>query len=299
MAASSSKMLQIAGKTDTTADPKNPKTEKKQKKQNNSRPFLHTDAFAHTCFYTEKQLTHTNLCTQYVFIHKRLLHREALFPLLDHQPFVFLFSSLTWYPFFMFLTTMFGVSWRRGACAVRHHGALQIANMKIPVWCMTRMQCLGKSWLHVFAPPDIIYIYFFFAHIHPWPLSPSFRSCILGSKIVAILMGTCSSEFGHSAQYGKNMGTIPFILFPSVLVVWFLNWNSGFASHGFWTRRWHRFDILVCDSMQFLAELSANKLRVATVCMFCSGFPVTPYQIICTSDLKTLNTIFAFDARAL
>jgi hypothetical protein len=33
--------------------------------------------------------------------------------------------------------------------------------------------------------------------------------------------------------------------------------------------------------------------------MFCSGFPVTPYQIICTSDLKTLNTIFAFDARAL
>ena len=135
---------------------------KNKKKQNNSRPFLHTDAFAHTCFYTEKQLTHTNLCTQYVFIHKRLLHREALFPLLDHQPFVFLFSSLTWYPFFMFLTTMFGVSWRRGACAVRHHGALQIANMKIPVWCMTRMQCLGKSWLHVFAPPDIIYIYFFF-----------------------------------------------------------------------------------------------------------------------------------------
>ena len=158
--------LQIAGKTDTTADPKNPKTEKKQ---NNSRPFLHTDAFAHTCFYTEKQLTHTNLCTQYVFIHKRLLHREALFPLLDHQPFVFLFSSLTWYPFFMFLTTMFGVSWRRGACAVRHHGALQIANMKIPVWCMTRMQCLGKSWLHVFAPPDIIYIFFF---SHTYTLDP-------------------------------------------------------------------------------------------------------------------------------
>jgi hypothetical protein len=41
MAASSSKMLQIAGKTATTADPNNPKTEKKQKKKKLQPRFTH------------------------------------------------------------------------------------------------------------------------------------------------------------------------------------------------------------------------------------------------------------------
>ena len=51
--------------------------------------FLHTDAFTQTNFdthtHTHCQYTHTHkLCTQHAFTHNQLLHREALFPLLDH-----------------------------------------------------------------------------------------------------------------------------------------------------------------------------------------------------------------------
>jgi hypothetical protein len=53
MAASSSKMLQIAGKTDTTADPKNPKTEKKQKNKTIPEPF-YTQTLLHTHAFTQK-----------------------------------------------------------------------------------------------------------------------------------------------------------------------------------------------------------------------------------------------------
>ena len=48
---------------------------------------FYTDVFAQT------QIAHRNLCTQHAFTHSQLLHRETLFPLLDHLPFVFPLSS--------------------------------------------------------------------------------------------------------------------------------------------------------------------------------------------------------------
>ena len=53
--------------------------------------YMH--AFLHTGVFTQTQIAHRNLCTQHAFTHCQLLHREALFPLLDHLPFVFLFKS--------------------------------------------------------------------------------------------------------------------------------------------------------------------------------------------------------------
>ena len=49
--------------------------------------YIH--AFLHTGVFTQTQIAHRNLCTQHAFTHCQLLHREALFPLLDHLPFVF------------------------------------------------------------------------------------------------------------------------------------------------------------------------------------------------------------------
>lgn len=44
---------------------------------------LHRQTLTHT--HTHCQYTHTHkLCTQHAFTHNQLLHREALFPLLDH-----------------------------------------------------------------------------------------------------------------------------------------------------------------------------------------------------------------------
>ena len=49
--------------------------------------------FTYRRFYTQMSLhrhkLHRNLCTQHAFTHNQILHREALFPLLDHLPFVF------------------------------------------------------------------------------------------------------------------------------------------------------------------------------------------------------------------
>ena len=53
--------------------------------------YMH--AFLHTGVFTQTQIAHRNLCTQHAFTRCQLLHREALFPLLDHLPFVFLFKS--------------------------------------------------------------------------------------------------------------------------------------------------------------------------------------------------------------
>ena len=49
--------------------------------------LLHTDVF------TQTQITHKKLCTQHAFTHSQLLRSSALFPLLDHLPFVFPLSS--------------------------------------------------------------------------------------------------------------------------------------------------------------------------------------------------------------
>jgi len=59
---------------------------------------LRTEGFTHSLFYiqtilhadvfTQTQIAHRNLCTQYAFTHNQLLHRQVLFPLLDHLPFV-------------------------------------------------------------------------------------------------------------------------------------------------------------------------------------------------------------------
>ena len=60
--------------------------------------ILRTEGFTHSLFYiqtilhadvlTQTQIAHRNLCTQYAFTHNQLLHRQVLFPLLDHLPFV-------------------------------------------------------------------------------------------------------------------------------------------------------------------------------------------------------------------
>ena len=49
--------------------------------------LLHTDVF------TQTQIAHKKFCTQHAFTHSQLLRREALFPLLDHLPFVFPLSN--------------------------------------------------------------------------------------------------------------------------------------------------------------------------------------------------------------
>ena len=53
--------------------------------------FTYRRLYAQMSLHT--QIAHRNLCTQHAFTHSQLLHREALPPLLDHQPFVFPLSS--------------------------------------------------------------------------------------------------------------------------------------------------------------------------------------------------------------
>ena len=43
-----------------------------------------------------RRIAHKKLCTQHTFTSNQLLHREVLFPLLDHLPFVFPLSSMPW-----------------------------------------------------------------------------------------------------------------------------------------------------------------------------------------------------------
>ena len=54
--------------------------------------LLRTDVFTQS----QTQIAHRNLCTQHAFTHGQFLHREALFPLLDHLPFVFPLSNIIW-----------------------------------------------------------------------------------------------------------------------------------------------------------------------------------------------------------
>ena len=97
------------------------RTEAFTHKQNYAQQFLQTDGFytqkvlrtegftlTHNIFYiptllrtdvftqSQTQIAHRNLCTQHAFTHSQFLHREALFPLLDHLPFVFHLSSIIW-----------------------------------------------------------------------------------------------------------------------------------------------------------------------------------------------------------
>ena len=58
---------------------------------------LRTTVF-YSGFYTQmplhgRRIAHRNLCTQHTFTCNQFLHREVLFPLLDHLPFVFPLSS--------------------------------------------------------------------------------------------------------------------------------------------------------------------------------------------------------------
>jgi len=53
--------------------------------------LLYTDAF------TGRRIAHRNLCVQHTFTCNQFLHREILFPLLDHLPFVFPLSSFVFF----------------------------------------------------------------------------------------------------------------------------------------------------------------------------------------------------------
>ena len=60
---------------------------------------LRTEGFTHNIFYIQTLLdtdafTRKTDCTRHVFTRKQFLHREVLFPLLHHLPFVFPLSSL-------------------------------------------------------------------------------------------------------------------------------------------------------------------------------------------------------------
>ena len=62
------------------------------------RRFYAQHFFTYRRFYTQmplhgRQIAHRNLCTQHTFTRNQLLHREVLFLLLDHLPFVFSLSS--------------------------------------------------------------------------------------------------------------------------------------------------------------------------------------------------------------
>ena len=48
--------------------------------------------YIYGCLYTENEL-HRNLCKQHTFMNKEFFHRQVLFSLLDHLPFVFPVSS--------------------------------------------------------------------------------------------------------------------------------------------------------------------------------------------------------------
>ena len=62
------------------------------------RRFYAQQFFTYSGFYTQmplhgRRIAHRNLCTQHTFTCNQFLHREVLFPLLDHLPFVFPLSS--------------------------------------------------------------------------------------------------------------------------------------------------------------------------------------------------------------
>ena len=75
---------------------------------------LRTESFTHNIFYiqmllhtdvfTQTQIAHKKLCTQHAFTHSQLLRSSALFPLLDHLPFVFPLSSFGGHRMFFLLS---------------------------------------------------------------------------------------------------------------------------------------------------------------------------------------------------
>ena len=69
---------------------------------------LRTTFFTYRCFYTQMSLhrhkLHKKLCTQHAFTHSQLLRSSALFPLLDHLPFVFPLSSFGGHRMFFLLS---------------------------------------------------------------------------------------------------------------------------------------------------------------------------------------------------